>query len=210
MTDFGNSPELSTALAANTTTSDPTECDAFQPRTGFGTPVGFSDASNDPDPADGLCQAGYCIIMCGGPVVFSSKKLKHKAPNGSTSHVEYMALCHCNQSVVWLRQLLSELGFQDLVDKPTVVYGDNAQANTLCQEDIVTSGNMYIYLPYHWNKEAVELGFVQIQDIRTALNVADLFTKPLPVQKIRILASQMLGYVPINYAECDRGFNKQT
>ena len=115
----------------------------------------------------------------------------------------------CNQAVVWLRQLLFELGFNDLIKEPTVVYGDNKQANTLCVEQIITSGNQYIYLPYHWNKEVVEMGYVQIRDCRTALNIADLFTKPVPAQKIRDLMGQLLGYVPVDYAEIDRGFTKQ-
>ena len=67
---------------------------------------------------------------------------------------------------------MQELGFDELVEKPTVVYGDNNQANTLCYEDIVTTGNQYIYLPYHWNKEVVELGYVEVRNIRTSLNLA--------------------------------------
>jgi len=180
------------------------------PRTGFGTPIAFSDASNDSDSDDGLAQAGFVVMMSSGPVIYMSKKLKHKSPTGSASHCEYMALCMCNQAVVWLRQLLQELGFNELVREPTVVYGDNNQANNLCYEDIVTTGNQYIYLPYHWNKEVVELGYVEVRDIKTSLNLADLFTKPVGAQKIRDLASPMLGYIPVNFALCDEGFGNKS
>ena len=169
-------------------------------------PIAFSDASNDSDPVDGKCQYGYCIMMSGGPVIYQSKKLGHVSPNGSASHCEYMALCHCNQSVVWLRQLLLELDCGDLIMTPTVVYGDNKQANNLVDEDIVTSGNQYIYLPYHYNKEVSEQGFVSIRDIRTAFNVADLFTKPVTRDKIQALAGQLLGYQPIPYDDINKGF----
>ena len=179
-----------------------------RPEDPVGTPVAFSDASNDSDPLDGLCQFGFTVMMSGGPVIYKSSKLRHKSPTGSASHCEYMALCHCNQAVVWLRQLLFELGFTDLLERPTVVYGDNKQANTLCVEDIVTSGNQYIYLPYHFNKEVCEQGFVEVRDVRTALNVADLFTKPVPQNKIRDLLAQLLGYKPIDFVDVNRGFVK--
>ena len=122
-------------------------------------------------------------MMAGAPVIYQSKKLNHVAPNGSASHCEYMALSHCNQAVVWLWQLLQELGFTELVATPTGVYADNKQANNLCKEDIITSGNQYIYLPYHYNKEVCEQGWVQVRDVRTALNIADLFTKAVPREK---------------------------
>ena len=150
----------------------------------------------------------FVIQMCSGPIVFSSKKLKHKSPTGSASHCEYMALCACNQSVVWLRQLLSELEFDDLVEEPTLVYGDNRQANELCKEDLITSGTQYIYLPYHFNKEVQELGYVDVQDVRTGVNIADLMTKPVPASKIRDLAAAMLGYSWIDYEVLERGFHK--
>ena len=107
--------------------------------------------------------------------------------------------------MVWLRQLLRELGCDDLIAEPTLVFGDNKQANTLVREAIVTSGNQYIYLPYHFNKEAQALGYVDVLSVKTALNVADLFTKPAPAAKIRDLMGQMLGYTPIDYAEVLNG-----
>ena len=178
------------------------------PPAGPGVPVAFSDASNDSDPFDGLCQAGYVIQMSGGPVIFQSKKLKHVSPTGSASHCEYMALAQCTQAVVWLRQLRRVLGCDDLITEPTLVFGDNKQANTLVREAIVTSGNQYIYLPYHFNKEAQALGYVDVLSVKTALNVADLFTKPVPAANIRDLMGQMLGYTPIDYAEVLKGFEK--
>ena len=89
---------------------------------------------------------------------------------------------------------------------PTPVYGDNRQANTLAVEDIITSGNQYIYLPYHYNKEVSEQGYVEVRDVRTALNIADLFTKPVTRDKIQALAGKLLGYEPVDYDEINKGF----
>ena len=120
-----------------------------------------------------------------------------------------MALCACNQAVIWLRQLLYELEFLELIEEPTLVYGDNRQANELCKEDLITSGTQYIYLPYHFNKEVQELGYVDVQDIRSGVNIADLMTKPVPAPKIRDLCGAMLGYEWVDYVAAERGFHKE-
>ena len=112
------------------------------------TPIAFSDASNKADPVDGCCQAGHCVMWQGGPITVQSKKLRHCSPRGSASHNEYMALSECNQQVVRIRQLLGELHMDDVIEKPTVVYGDNKQANNLCKEDFISTGNQYIYQSY--------------------------------------------------------------
>ena len=68
---------------------------------------------------------------------------------------------------------------------------------------------MYIYLPYHWNKEVVSMGYVQVRDCQTALNLADLFTKPVPASKVRDLNLKLLGYQRVDYREIDKGFKKR-
>ena len=74
-----------------------------------------------------------------------SSKLKHCGL--SSEHNEYMGLTACLRAVVWLRQLLGEIGQQSMIEAPTVVYGDNIQANRLCKEHFVTTGNQHIYMP---------------------------------------------------------------
>ena len=111
-------------------------------------PIAYSDASNKPDPIDGLCQYGNVIMWQGGPIMWSSKKLCHVGL--SAYHNEYMALRHALGSVVWLRQFFNEIGLTSLTDQPTLVYGDNEAANKLTRDDFVSTGNQYIYLPYHY------------------------------------------------------------
>ena len=49
----------------------------------------------------------------------------------SAAHVEYMALSDCYKNVYHLRQLLSELGIEEVIKEPTVLFGDNVCANEL-------------------------------------------------------------------------------
>ena len=118
-----------------------------------------------------------------------------------------MALCNANQAVVWLRQLLYKLDVHELLEYSTLVYGDNKQANTLCKEDVVTARNLYIYLSYHWNKEVEGNGFADIRNVRTALNIAHLFTKPVPGQKVKELMNKLIGYEFVDFQDVDEGHN---
>jgi hypothetical protein len=156
-------------------------------------PIGHSDASNKPDPADGLAQAGFVISWLGGPVATQSKKLKHVGL--SSEHNEYMGITAAVKRLVWLRQLLEELGVTpEILETPSIILGDNTQANRLCLEHFISPGNQYIYQAYHFNKEAVELGFVDIRWIQTKLNIADLFTKPVSRQVLEALVPLLTGY----------------
>jgi site-specific DNA-cytosine methylase len=156
-------------------------------------PIAQSDASNKPDPADGLSQAGFVISWFGGPIATQSKKLKHVGL--SSEHNEYMGITSAVKRIVWLRQLLSEMdSTPEVLEKPTVVLADNTQANRICREHFISPGNQYIHLTYHYNKEAVDLGFVDIRWIHTKINIADLFTKPVSRQVFTNLIAQLTGH----------------
>ena len=156
-------------------------------------PIALSDASNKPDPQDELCQAGFAVMWLGGPMATQSKKLKHIGL--SSEHNEYMAITSVVKRVIWLRQLIFELGiYPEILAHPTLVLGDNTQANRLCKEHFISTGNQYIYLPYHFNKEATHMGFVAIKWLRSKLNISDLFTKAVPRQVFEALVGGLTGY----------------
>ena len=157
----------------------------------------YVDASNKPDPTDGKAQFGYVIMIQGGPMVSVSKKANHVGQ--SASHNEYMAITHAAKHVAWARDLLSELGLEEMCPKPTTVWGDNKAANLLSHEDIITCGNQFIQLPYHYTKQEVEAGNIQVLDIVSEDNVADLTTKAYTRQVADKLIPQMTGYVPLPY-----------
>ena len=157
-------------------------------------PVCYVDASNKDDPIDGKCSYGYAI-MWGGPLVVKSGKLNHVGIN--STYNEYMALHHCNKQMVWVRQLLEEIGLGGALSSPTIVYADNRQANTIAMEDIVTAGNMYFRTTYHYNKEMVRDGYVKVEYIHTASNLADACTKALGSVKIGEFEPKLHGYADL-------------
>ena len=157
-------------------------------------PVAFVDASNKDDPMDARTQYGY-IIIWGGPLICKSGKLNHIGIN--STYNEYMALHHVIKQIVWLRQLMSEIGLGNYISNPTLIHADNQQANNLCKEDLVTSGNMYFRTGYHYNKEACRDGYVRVQYIETAANISDAMTKGLGSNKIKTFLPSLHGHTQL-------------
>ena len=81
-----------------------------------------------------------------------------------------------------------------MTDEPTIVYGDNNAANLLTKEDMVSAGNKYFYLAYHWSKSLVDTGIIDVRYKDTVWNIADIFTKPVNVATSRRLVGRLTGY----------------
>lgn len=159
---------------------------------GNSIPYAMVDSSNKTDPTDSKCQYGYCHVLAGAAIIAQSKKLSHIGL--SAAHNEYMAAHWCNRHTAWLRDLLVEMGYLEVGAQPTNTYADNRAANLLCEEDIITCGNQFMQVPYHYNKEAVAMGVVIMIYISTLDNLADLFTKSVSKQVLQRLLPALLGY----------------
>ena len=153
----------------------------------------YCDASNDADPVDGKCRYGFSVFWA-GPVITKSSKLTCVGLN--STYNEYQALTHCIKHIVWMRKLMNEMKLGHVCALACPVLADNAQANNLCHEDIVTKGNMYFDAAFHYNKERVKAGDVNIYYVNTHSNVADPLTKGLGPIKEEQFREPLCGYDP--------------
>jgi hypothetical protein len=168
-------------------------------------PISFSDSSfmhgvKDHGlliPHDYKDQYGWIIMWQGGPIAWASRK--HNHVGRSTCQVEYMALFHNSNVIIHLRQLLNELNVNDVLYEPTWLFGDNKSANKIVEDDIITSGNQYIYMNYHAVKETARMGIVSVFMKKSAHNLADLFTKNVSAGVIKSLLDVLCGYKVIQF-----------
>ena len=156
------------------------------------SPICYYDSSNKADPTDGKSQWGYCIYMFNGPIDWGCKKHNHVGL--SSHHNEYMALSHATKSVVFLRQLLVEMGLGRFVKEATPVLGDNDCTTNLSREDLVSPGNKFFLIDYHFCKEQLESGAISTRRVGTKENLSDLFTKASSREEIRRLRDGLTGY----------------
>ena len=162
---------------------------------GNAEPVCFYDSSDKGDPTDQRASGGYCIMLAGGPIAWSSRK--HRHVGRSSSHNEYMALASAAQELKHVRDLLKEMGFGDCVQDASPILGDNDQTTRWSIERMVTTGNKCIRTDYHWVKECVKLGDICPRRVSTENNISDIFTKSLAGQLFTRLRDMLIGRSPL-------------
>ncbi|GJZ66298.1 hypothetical protein Tco_0622994 [Tanacetum coccineum] len=119
-------------------------------------------------------------------VSWSSKRQKSVAI--SCTEAEYIALSGCCAQVLWMRSQLTDYGFRF---NKILMYCDNKSAIALCCNNVQHSRSKHIDIRYHFIKEQVENGVVELYFVRTKYQLADIFTKPLCLERIEFLIDKL-------------------
>ncbi|GJS93466.1 retrotransposon protein, putative, ty1-copia subclass [Tanacetum coccineum] len=119
-------------------------------------------------------------------VSWSSKRQKSAAI--SSMEAEYIALFGCCAQVLWMRSQLTDygLGFNKIL-----MYCDNKSAIALCCNNVQHSRSKHIDIRFHFIKEQVENGVVELYFVNTEYQLADIFTKALGRERIEFLINKL-------------------
>ncbi|GJW34494.1 hypothetical protein Tco_0054526 [Tanacetum coccineum] len=71
------------------------------------------------------------------------------------------------------------------------MYCNNKSVITLCCNNVQHSRAKHIDVRYHFIKEQVENGIVELYFVRTEYQLADIFTKPLPRERFNFLIKKL-------------------
>ncbi|MCO5609077.1 hypothetical protein L7F22_063299 [Adiantum nelumboides] len=121
-------------------------------------------------------------------ITWSSKKQPTVAL--SSTEVEYRGAAMAACEVAWLELLLGDLGIQ--VQRPVVIHCDNLSSIQLARNPVFHAKTKHIEVHYHFIRERVLDGSIDLTFVRTDEQVADIFTKALGAQKLRRFRA-MLG-----------------
>ncbi|GJR64243.1 retrovirus-related pol polyprotein from transposon TNT 1-94 [Tanacetum coccineum] len=119
-------------------------------------------------------------------VSWSSKKQKSIAI--SSTKAEYIALSECCAQILWMWSQLTDYGF---TFNKIPLYCDNKSAIALCCNKVQHFNVKHIDVRYHFIKEQVENGIVELYFVRTKYQLVDIFTKPLPRERFNFLIKQL-------------------
>jgi len=137
--------------------------------------LAYSDSSWRRPNRLGFNSFGYVIYLFGAPVSYASKRLKVIAH--SSAEAEYAAAsCACRE-IVFVRNVLADLGFQ--VSGPTVLAVDNQAAIKIAENHGVTSRTKHFGDAMHYLRHLVDHRVVRLTFVRTDAQHADGFTKIL-------------------------------
>ncbi|GJZ01575.1 hypothetical protein Tco_0519536 [Tanacetum coccineum] len=131
-------------------------------------------------------------------VSWSSKK--QDCTTLSTAEAEYVSLSACCAQVLWMRTQLTDYGFHF---NKIPIYCDSKSAIAISCNPVQHSRTKHIAVRYHFIKEHVEKGTIELYFVKTDYQLADLFTKALPVDRFNYLVRR-LGMRSLSPQELDR------
>ena len=138
----------------------------------------WADADWAGDPDTRRSRTGTVVTLAGGAIFWLSRRQDLGATKValSSTHAEIKSLCAAARITAWLRLLLTELGFPPT--GPTRVLEDNRGAKAWSGYRRMDQRTKDIEVQYHYSREAVEAGIIQVDSCATADMAADYLTKP--------------------------------
>ncbi|KAH9803717.1 hypothetical protein KPL71_001892 [Citrus sinensis] len=121
---------------------------------------------------------GYVFTLAGATVSWVSKLQTVVAL--STTEAEYMAATQACKEAIWIQRLLEEL---EHGQEKISVFCDSQSALHFARNPAFHSRTKHIGVQYHFVREVVEDGSVDLQKIHTKENLADVLTKPINTDK---------------------------
>ncbi|GKA42777.1 hypothetical protein Tco_0735437 [Tanacetum coccineum] len=118
-------------------------------------------------------------------VSWSSKKQKSTAI--SSTKAKYIALSGCCAQILWMRSQLTDYGLGNKIP----LYYDNKSAIGLCCNNVQHSRSKHIDMRYHFIKEQVENGVVELYFVRIEYQLADIFTKLLARERLEFIINKL-------------------
>jgi hypothetical protein len=141
--------------------------------------VGYADADWANDVNDRKSISGYVFMLGGGAISWSSEKQTTVAL--SNHEAEYIAGTHAARELVWLRQLLNDLGHG--TDSPTVLHIDNQSAIAIAQNPTCSDSTKHIEVKHHYLRKKVEDEVIDPRYKPTGEQLADVLTKGLAKER---------------------------
>nr|GEY36168.1 copia protein [Tanacetum cinerariifolium]GEY38683.1 copia protein [Tanacetum cinerariifolium] len=127
------------------------------------------------------------LLFLGERLISWSLK-RQKSAAISNTKAEYIALSGCCAQILWMRSQLTDygLGFNKIP-----MYCDNKSAIDLCCNNVQYSRSKHVDIRYHFIKEQVENGVIELYFVNTEYQLADLFTKALGRDRIEFLINKL-------------------
>ncbi|GJV74665.1 retrovirus-related pol polyprotein from transposon TNT 1-94 [Tanacetum coccineum] len=128
------------------------------------------------------------IQFLGGDKLVSWSSKKQDCTSMSSAEAEYVSLSACCAQVLWMRTQLTDYGFH--FDK-IPMYCDSKAAIAISCNPVQHSRTKHIDVRYHFIKEQVEKGIVELFFVGTEYQLADLFTKALSEDRFKYLVRRL-------------------
>jgi len=135
----------------------------------------YVDADWAADAMNRKSTIGYVIRMYGNVIYWKTKK--QNSVTKSSTHAEYVALFESASEIKVIVNLL--IDFQANVTRWIKIYEDNSGAVAIAKFGNFIKNSKHIEVHYHFVRECVEEGMIDIIKIESEYNIADILSKSL-------------------------------
>jgi len=141
---------------------------------------------------DNKLTTGYVFIAVEGAITWRSSRQSMTAE--SSTKAKYIALWEAGKEASWLRNLYNELGFTQ--KEPMVIMQDNTGMVAIAKNPMFHKYTKHINSHFHWIREKIQDGQLDIEICCTDKQTADALTKSLACPK-HDKHSKAMGLLPV-------------
>jgi len=148
--------------------------------------VGFCDADNAGDRIERKSTSGNCHFLGNNLISWASKRQATIAL--STAKAEYISAASCCTQLLWMKHQLEDY---QITESCIPIYCDNTTVICLSKNSILHSRAKHIEIKHHFIRDYVQKGVLDIQFIDTDHQWADIFTKPLTIERFNFIKKNL-------------------
>ncbi|XP_041446831.1 secreted RxLR effector protein 161-like [Xenopus laevis] len=149
--------------------------------------TGYVDSDWAGDHSTRKSTSGYLFKLGNSPISWSSKRQMSVAL--SSTEAEYISAAFACQEVVWLQQLIKDLGKP--TSEPTVLFEDNQACIKLATSEKMNARTKHIDVRHHYIHDLVDQKVIVLIYCESEKMIADAMTKPLARNRFVDLRSNM-------------------
>ncbi|GAV69385.1 hypothetical protein CFOL_v3_12886 [Cephalotus follicularis] len=160
-----------------------TDMSLFYPRGTKSTLIRYADAGYLSDRHKARSQTGYVFTFCDTAILWRSTK--QTMTGTSSNQSEIIAIHEASRECIWLRSMIQHIqescGLSSIRNNLTVIYEDNAACIIQLRGGYIKGDRTkHISPKFFYTHDLQKNGDIDVQQIRSSDNLADLFTKVLP------------------------------
>ena len=147
----------------------------------------YADANWVGDPTNRHSTTGYCFLL--GFSLISWRSKKQSVIAHSSTKAEYPAFANATLELLWLRQLLTDIGTPQTTD--TLIHCDNRSAIHIVHIDVFHERTKHIEIDCHFIRHHLQQSALNLLSVSSKDQLADVFTKSYPLGRLHDLVSKL-------------------
>ncbi|KAK4409816.1 Retrovirus-related Pol polyprotein from transposon TNT 1-94 [Sesamum angolense] len=131
--------------------------------------VGYVDSNYANDRDSRRSTTSYVFTLCGACISWKSQLQNIVAL--STTEAEYIATTEAFKEAIWLKGILTEIGF---LNKKVTIFSDSQSSIQLCKNPVFHDRTKHIDVRYHFIRDIVGKEIINLEKINSENNPADM------------------------------------